>query len=95
MAYDFLCTGKPIVTYAYDLDYYKNQDAGLADFFFDRPLGPICMTWEETLKEVSNLLTNDTWKEKRETCRQYFHEFNDGKNCERVYNTVISILKNH
>ena len=94
MSYDFLCTGKPIVTYAYDIEHYKNQDAGLADFFFDMPLGPICLTWEETLKEVTNLLENDTWKEKREEYRKVFQTHNDGKNCERVYNVVMSILDN-
>ena len=92
IAYDFLCTGKPIVTYAYDIEHYKNQDGGLADFFFDMPLGPICMTWEETLKEVSNLLENDTWKDKREQYRKVFHAYNDGKNCERVYNAVTEVL---
>lgn len=94
IAYDFLCVNKPIVLYAFDIDHYRNQDAGLADFYEKIPLGPICLTWEETLKTVNEQLAIDSWKDKREKCREYFHQYNDGKNCDRVYNMVMTLLKN-
>ena len=91
---DFMCTGKPVVIFAYDLDDYINGDAGLNDYFWELPGGPICYTWDDVIKKSESLLTNDEWKEERERCRVQYHYYNDGKNCERVYNMVMDILKN-
>ena len=92
--YDFSCSKKPIVLFPYDLKSYKNTDAGLFDYYEEIPAGPFCYTWDEVMKSVVELLENDSWFEKREICRKTFHPFDDGRNCERVYNTVVQqILK--
>lgn len=91
---DFMCTGKPVIIFAYDLDDYINGDAGLNDYFWELPGGPICYTWDDVIEKSESLLTNDEWKEERERCRVQYHYYNDGKNCERVYNMVMDILKN-
>ena len=88
IAYDFLCAKKPIVLYTYDLEHFKNSDAGLWDFFESVPAGPFCYTWDEVLMNVEKLLSKDIWQEKREECRKLFHPFDDGKNCERGYEAV-------
>lgn len=88
--YDFTCSKKPIVLFPYDLEKFKNTDAGLFDYFETIPAGPFCYTWDEVVNNVVDLLTNDSWKEKREICRLTFHPFDDGKNCERVYNAVVN-----
>lgn len=90
IAYDFLCADKPIVLYTYDLNHFRNEDAGLWDFFEEVPAGPFCFSWDEVMKCVINLLAEDTWKEKRAICRNMFHPFCDGKNSERVYDAVIN-----
>ncbi len=90
--YDFLCSKKPIVLFPYDLDEFKETDAGLFDYFFDVPAGPFCYTWDEVVASVIQLLEEDTWVEKREVCRKMFHPFDDGKNCARVYEAVMKIL---
>lgn len=90
--YDFLCAKKPIVLFPYDLDEFKETDAGLFDYFFDVPAGPFCYTWDEVVDSVVQLLENDTWVKEREVCRKMFHPFDDGKNCERVYEAVMEIL---
>lgn len=92
---DFMCTGKPIVYFPYDIDDYINGDAGVNDFFWEIPGGPMGYTWDEVLKYTEELLENDTWKEERERCRKIYHVFNDGKNSERVYQMVNDILKNN
>jgi CDP-glycerol glycerophosphotransferase (TagB/SpsB family) len=91
--YDFLCAKKPIVLFPYDLEEFKDTDAGLFDYFFDVPAGPFCYTWDEVVASVTELLKEDTWSEKREVCRQMFHPFDDGKNSERVYHAVKKLLK--
>ena len=89
-----MCTGKPIVLFPYDIDEYTSGDAGLNDYFWEIPGGPMCYTWDEVLEQSHSLLINDDWKEERERCRVQYHYYNDGRNCERVYNMVIDIIKN-
>ena len=90
---DFMCTGKPVVLFPYDIDDYINGDAGLNEYFWRIPGGPMGYTWDEVLEHTEALLENDTWREEREKCRQEYHYYNDGKNCERVYQMVKNILK--
>lgn len=93
VAYDFLCADKPIVLFAYDIDRYRTQDAGLFDYYEEIPAGPFTYTWEETLNQVFSLLREDTWKKQRNLCRNLFHPFDDGKNCERVYQAVKALCR--
>lgn len=90
---DFMCTGKPIVYFPYDIDAYINGDAGLNEYFWRIPGGPMGYTWDEVLMHAESLLLNDTWKEERERCRKEYHYYNDGKNSERVYQMVKDIFK--
>lgn len=92
---DFMCLGKPVVLFPYDIDDYINGDAGLNDFFWEIPGGPFCYTWDEVIEKSASMLVEDDWKEERERCRIQYHYYNDGKNCERVYNMVSDIIKNN
>ena len=89
---DFMCTGKPVVLFIYDIDDYISGDGGLSDYFWEIPGGPFCYTWDEVINTSCALLENDTWKEERERCRAIYHRYNDGKSSERVYNMVKDIL---
>lgn len=94
IVYDFLCTHKPIVLFPYDLERFKNTDAGLFDYYESIPAGPFCFSWDDVMDKVEKLFTDDTeWIIKREKCRNTFHPFADGKNRERVYDTIMDILK--
>ena len=88
--YDFLCTKKPIVLFPYDIDSFRISD-GLFDYYENVPCGPFCYSWDEVLDACTELLTDDNWAEKREKCRNIFHPFDDGKNCERIFNAIIKI----
>ncbi len=90
---DFMCTGNPVVLFPYDIDDYINGDAGLNEYFWRIPGGPMGYNWNEVLAHTEALLENDTWQEEREKCRQEYHYYNDGKNCERVYQMIKNILK--
>ncbi len=91
---DFMCTGKPVVLFPYDIDDYINGDAGLNDYFWEIPGGPMCYTWDEVIETSEALLREDSWKQERERCRVCYHLHNDGKNCERVYDMAMDIVKN-
>lgn len=92
--YDFLCSKKPIILFPYDLEHFRNLDAGLFDYYESIPAGPFCFTWDQVVEQTVLLFKNDSeWNEKREKCRLIFHPNDDGKNRERVYKTVKEILK--
>ena len=93
VATDFMCSGKPVVYFPYDVEDYKTADAGLNDYFWEIPGGPMCDTWDAVLEQAKALLDRDTWQEERERCRRIYHRFNDGNNCERVYQTVLKIIE--
>ena len=90
--YDFLCADKPIVLYTYDLEHYRNADAGFYDTFENVPVGPFCFTWDETLKEVISLLSSDTWRDKRKKCKDLFLSYDDGNSSRRVFEMSKDIL---
>lgn len=91
--FDFICSGKPVVLFPYDLESYKTGDAGLLDIYWTIPAGPMCMNWDEVLCALDKMFTDDDWTQRREDCRKAYHSFNDGKNCERVYDFVETVLK--
>lgn len=93
VVYDFLCADKPIVLFTYDIEHYRNEDAGLWDFYEEIPAGPFTYSWDETLGEVFSLLKEDTWQMRRKICRDVFHPYDDGKNCHRVYEVVKNLCR--
>ena len=92
--YDFLCAKKPIVMFPFDYESYQASEAGVYSFYEEYPLGPVCYTWSEVVEELERILANDRdWAEKGEIARKYFHPFDDGKNCERVFNATMKLLE--
>lgn len=89
--YDFLCTEKPVVLFPYDIEEYKMTD-GIPDAYLRDPCGPLCYTWQDVFYNIDYIFREDQWQEARERNRKLIHLYNDGKNCERIYNTVIDLL---
>ena len=90
--YDFLCIDKPIVLYTYDIDDFIENDADLDDLFWDYPIGPRCVSWDEVFREVENAFVRDEWNEKRALCKKVFQDYYDGQNCHRTYLWVKELL---
>ena len=92
--YDFLSAKKPIVLFTFDIEHYRSSDAGLFEFYEEMPVGPFCNTWEDVVSNVVTMLhDNSQWRDILEERRKVFHPFDDGKNCERVYNATIKLLE--
>ena len=88
---DYLCADKPIVVFFYVLEEYMEHDAGLEKIYFSLDFGPRCRNWQEVLSEVEIQLKNDTWKEKRRDALNITQTYNDGNNCERIYENVKNL----
>ena len=89
---DYLCSGKPIVLFPYDLDAYLKSDAGLYYNFDDVAPGDICFTWEQVLDAIVSKIREETQNSKYCKLMKLFNHYNDGCNCERVYDIVINLL---
>lgn len=86
--YDFLPSNKPIVLFDYDLENYQANDGGVPEDYFSHQVGPICNTWEDMLKQVSALLENDEWKNKRMSETDYFNARCNGNNSRLLVKIV-------
>ena len=91
-AYDFLCAEKPIVLFTYDIEDYKKGDFGLDESFWEYPIGPFCKTWSEVFSAIDDAFSIDSWSEKRSKFQHIFHKYNDGNNCRRIVQWVVSLL---
>lgn len=88
----YLTSGKPIIYFPYDKEQYMTGDAGFCYSYEEVTAGPICYTWDEVVREAAHIFKRDDYIEAREKLRLRFSPYNDGKNCERVYQQVMLLL---
>ena len=91
--FDFAVTGKPMVFFAYDLDFYRDEMRGFYfDFEAEAP-GPICRTSDEV---VSVLADRDQvlapYRERYERFAERYCSLEDGHASRRVVDRVFSEL---
>lgn len=91
--FDYACLDRPVVLYPYDLEEYEAQDMGLYVPYRETATGPICKSWEEVVSQLERQFEHDEWKETRNAIRRRIHQYNDGRNCERVFDCVCRLLR--
>jgi len=90
---DYLLLNRPIIFFCYDLETYKNTDRGFYYDFDEVTPGPKVRTVDQLAEELENYLQNplrDT--ERRTQICNLFHQYQDNKSSERVYQLVSNIL---
>lgn len=92
---DFMLTGKPLMSFAYDYDHYISAERGL---FYDMPKvfpGPICKSFKSLIHSLVFTLAENTesTNEKYQYSRSVFFDFIDDDNASRVVSRVKSFLK--
>lgn len=90
---DFLCSGKPVILFPYDLENYIYDDAGLYYNYEDIAPGKICYSWQEVLETTVKELGSTGFSGQYRRVFELFNKYNDGRNCERIYNLVTNILE--
>ncbi|AYY82555.1 CDP-glycerol glycerophosphotransferase family protein [Proteus vulgaris] len=88
---DFLLKDKPIIGFQFDHDTYKDDRGFLFDYNEVFP-GEIVFDFQ-SLISVLKLNINDNFikTEQFSFSKKLFHKFTDGKNCERIANSLLSI----
>lgn len=91
---DFMVTGKPVISFAYDHDNYLNKERG---FFYDLDYavpGPVCKTFDKLMIELlnfssSNVLDEVTYMNKQ----KLFFKYIDCDNSKRLFDKVCTLLE--
>lgn len=89
-AVDFLLTGKPVISFAYDYDRYVNEERGL---FYDLEKvlpGPVCRDFAQLAEGLDDVFVERTPSELEEYAwrrRRFFDHFDD-RNARRVVQRV-------
>jgi CDP-glycerol glycerophosphotransferase (TagB/SpsB family) len=93
--FDYLLSDKPIIFAPFDYDEYISKDRELYYNYNDVTPGPKCNDWNEVLVWITKFYENpDYYSNERRSVKNRFQQYQDGKNCERVYNKIISLIKN-
>lgn len=91
IAADYLVLDRPIIYFMYDLKTFETKDYKL-DALNKFVAGPICYDWREVMDTIQGIGNCDHYHEIRMEVRNLVMKYADSNNCERVYNTICSIL---
>lgn len=87
---DFMLTGRPMASFAFDHDSYANSQRGL---FYDQKMvfpGPICGTFIDLMEGLDKLLVplSQAEREAYNWKVDFFHKYRDDRNSDRVIEKV-------
>jgi CDP-glycerol glycerophosphotransferase len=91
--FDFAITGKPMLFYVYDLEFYRDE---LRGFYFDfepEAPGPLCRTTDDVLSSLEHLDgVRYAYGERYARFRRRYTPLDDGAAARRVVDRVFSEL---
>ncbi|MGL6107514.1 CDP-glycerol glycerophosphotransferase family protein [Romboutsia sp.] len=90
VAIDFLYMNRPILFYQFDVEKYKEEIDSYIDL--DNELfGSIAYNKEEAVNKLIEIIENDfEILEDQKSERSKFFRYNDNKNCDRIYECILS-----
>ncbi len=86
---NFLHLNRPLIFYFFDHDEYTSIQ-GITSLL-DNPPGSVCKNWNEVEAAIRRAFTNDEFCEQREALRKQLYPFDDGRNCERIYEKICEL----
>ena len=86
---DYVLTLNPIIFFAYDIEFYREERG---DFYFkyeDFVPGPIIKTGSELIKKIKFISEwAPTYEKKLKAVRNFSHKYKDGESCQRISNLL-------
>jgi CDP-glycerol glycerophosphotransferase len=81
---DYLHLDRPVLHFAYDLDFYANADRGMYYSLDKVAGGPVAQNLDDLLRDLDeNLADPARERERRKALRDWFLDSDDGRSCER------------
>jgi len=93
VAMDFAYLKKPVVYCQFDIEkFYGTHTYSKGYFDYEEAgFGPVCYDYESAVKTIIKYVENDCLEERKYADRvDDFFAYTDRKNCERVYNAIVS-----
>ena len=91
--FDFLHTGRPIIHYLYDYEYYMNDDRGLYAPKEDVVAGSVAYNLDELIQALDSYLSDKSKDQTlREERRSAFMSLDKEGCCEDIYNRICEII---
>lgn len=88
---DFLLLDRPIIHYAYDYYFYKNEDQGLCYDIKEFAAGKVADNFDGLIEELEALLKgNDKYRNKRLQVKNDFMTYEMGHACEYICERVLN-----
>lgn len=92
LMFDFANTGRPMLFFTYDLEYYRDQ---LRGFYFDfegQAPGPLVQTSDELIDALGDIeRIHGSYQEKYREFRNMFCDLDDGSAAERVITRMLEL----
>ncbi len=87
---DYILLNRPVVHFAYDYEFYKDEDSGLYYDIVDFSAGPVVTDYDTLLIAIDNILSgNDDYGEKRAYVRNKYMTYECGRASEKIVERVI------
>ncbi|MFZ5877429.1 MAG: CDP-glycerol glycerophosphotransferase family protein [Nitrospirota bacterium] len=81
---DYLHLDRPVLHFAYDLEFYANADRGMYYSLDKVAGGPVAENLDDLLRHLDMNLANPAReRERRKALREWFLDCDDGRSCER------------
>jgi CDP-glycerol glycerophosphotransferase len=85
---------KPIVFAKFDYDYFIGSNSAIGFVYDDITPGPKAENWAEVCHYLERFLNSvDDYHDRRIQISKEFHNFQDGKNCERAYREINRLIE--
>jgi CDP-glycerol glycerophosphotransferase (TagB/SpsB family) len=90
---DYLLRKKPVIFYIYDLEKYLDKSRPMYCDYKEEVPGPFARDTQELLDlifDTDKWFGEDSYKTRFEAALRFYHEFQDGKSCERLQHLLLS-----
>jgi CDP-glycerol glycerophosphotransferase len=91
--FDYMIRNKPIIHFAYDYDYYKNQDRGLYYEIGEVAAGSVAYCQQDLFRAVEDNLISDVEHQRREKVREKFITYESPDSCKQIMEQIQKRIK--
>jgi len=92
LMFDFANTGRPMLFFTYDLEYYRDQLRGFYFDFEDKAPGPLLQTSDELIDALADIdRISASYTENYREFKDVFCDLDDGQAGERVINRMLEL----
>jgi len=89
---DFLLLDKPVFFTPFDYPEYTEREQLFYYDYNQITPGPKAKSWKDLFRLIKKPEISLHYRAKREKLKTFFHQYNDGKNCQRAYNAIQNYL---